>query len=185
MKRNYWPLFFIGIFSFVFSMIIWTIMSATSVPVHEDYSFMKKYQDVDDHYNEIILANDSFLKKYDFNFYVNKKRVELTTEDIKYSQRVLEKISKHKNLLVVGDNELELWVVNKETKEKEAIEIMLVITKSSTNNEDIVLNNSSYTNENNIYKAKFNISQENNWNITGNIKTATEIGSLFIKTNAK
>ena len=34
--------FFIGIFSFVFSMIIWTIMSAVSVPVIEDRSFMKK-----------------------------------------------------------------------------------------------------------------------------------------------
>lgn len=185
MKRNYWPLFFIGIFSFVFSMIIWTIVSATSVPVQEDYSFMKKYQDVDDHYNEIILANDSFLKKYDFYFFVNKKRVELTTQDIKYSQRVLEKISKHKDLLVVGDNELEISIINKDTKQNEAIEIMLVITKSSTNDEDIVLNNTTFTNENNVYKTKFNISQENNWNITGNIKTASEVGSLFIKTNAK
>ena len=51
MKRNYWPIFFIGIFTFVFSMIVWTVKSAVSLPVIEDHSFMKKYQDVDENYN--------------------------------------------------------------------------------------------------------------------------------------
>ena len=73
-KRNYWPLFFIGIFSFVFSMIIWTIMSAVSVPVIEDRSFMKKYQDVDENYNNMMDSNSLFLSKYDFEFYVNDKK---------------------------------------------------------------------------------------------------------------
>ena len=53
MKRNYWPLLFIGIFTFTLGMIIWTIKSAVSVPVIEDNSFMKKYQDVDENYNNI------------------------------------------------------------------------------------------------------------------------------------
>ena len=54
MKRNYWPIFFIGIFTFVFSMIVWTVKSAVSLPVIENHSFMKKYQDVDKDYNDIL-----------------------------------------------------------------------------------------------------------------------------------
>jgi len=33
MKRNYWPLLFIAIFSFTLGMIIWTVMSAIKLPV--------------------------------------------------------------------------------------------------------------------------------------------------------
>ena len=46
MKRNYWPLFFIAVFSLAFSMIVWTIYSATKVPVHEDQTFLRSYQDL-------------------------------------------------------------------------------------------------------------------------------------------
>ena len=83
MKRNYWPLFFIGIFGFTFAMIIWTIKSAVSLPVVEDKSFMKKYQDVDDHFNEMMDSNKLFLSKYDFELTLNGKVFPLTTEDIK------------------------------------------------------------------------------------------------------
>ena len=47
MKRNYWPIFFIGIFTFVFSMIVWTVKRAVNLNVIENNSLIKKYQDVD------------------------------------------------------------------------------------------------------------------------------------------
>ena len=64
MKRNYWPLLFIGIFTFTFGMIIWTIMSAVKTPVNEDMSFLKKYQDVDENYNKLMTSNLNFKNKY-------------------------------------------------------------------------------------------------------------------------
>ena len=82
MKRNYWPLLFIGIFTFTLGMIIWTIKSAVSVPVIEDNSFMKKYQDVEEHYNEMMDSNVLFRSKYNFDFFINDKQFALTTEDI-------------------------------------------------------------------------------------------------------
>ena len=99
MKRNYWPIFFIGIFTFVFSMIVWTVKSAVSLPVIEDHSFMKKYQDVDENYNDMMTLNNIFLSKYNLELNVNDKKFDLTTSDIKYSQRVLEKYSEHKDVL--------------------------------------------------------------------------------------
>ena len=81
MKRNYWPLLFIGIFSFTLGMIIWTVMSAIKLPVNEDESFLRSYQDVDANYNTIIISNQVFLKKYNFSLDVNDKNFGLTTDD--------------------------------------------------------------------------------------------------------
>ena len=45
-------------------MIIWTITSAVSVPtIVEDKSFMKKYQDVDASFNNMMDSNEIFSKK--------------------------------------------------------------------------------------------------------------------------
>ncbi|NLN12757.1 MAG: hypothetical protein GX169_00780, partial [Arcobacter skirrowii] len=86
-KRNYWPLFFIGIFSFVFSMIIWTVTQALKAPVIEDKSFINKYQYVDENYNSIMESNMRFLNKYTLNLDLNGTRFPLTTDDIKFGQR--------------------------------------------------------------------------------------------------
>ena len=183
-KRNYWPLFFIGIFSFVFSMIIWTIMSAMSVPVIEDRSFMKKYQDVDENYNNMMDANTAFLDKYSFEFYLNDKKFDLSTADMMYAQRVIEKHSKHKDSLNVGENIIKVIVTDKHTNEKKDIEINLMITKSIANDGDIVLNNENFINNENIFTNKFDIKEANNWNISGSFKVNEDIGYIFIKTNA-
>lgn len=183
-KRNYWPLFFIGIFSFVFSMIIWTIMSAMSVPVIEDKSFMKKYQDVDENYNNMMDSNSAFLDKYNFEFYLNDKKFELSTTDMMFAQRVIEKQSKHKDSLFVGQNSLKVVVTDKQTNEKKDIEISLIVTKSIANDGDIVLNNENFTNDEKIYTNKFDIKEANNWNISGSFKVNEDIGYIFIKTNA-
>ena len=184
MKRNYWPLFFIGIFGFTIAMIIWTIKSAVSVPVVEDRSFMKKYQDVDDHYNEIMDSNKLFLSKYDFELILNDKKFSLTTDDIKYSQRVMEKISQHKNTLKIGQNDIKIVVLDKITKNKKDINIELVISKTISNDSGIILKNENFQNNIGIYNSLFEIKEENNWIITGSFTVDGIVGYLYIKTNA-
>ena len=157
MKRNYWPLFFIGIFSFVFSMIIWTIYKTSQASLDEDRSFMKKYQDVDENYNNIMNSNKEFLSKYNFELYINDKKFDLTTEDIKYSQRVLEKYSEHKNLLTVGQNSLKIFVTDKVSNEKKELNIELSVTKSNSNSSDIVINNSNFNENEKTYISTFEI----------------------------
>jgi len=184
MKRNYWPLFFIGIFSLTFSMIIWTIVSSTKIQIVEDRSFMKKYQEVDAHFNDIMISNEIFTKKYDLEFYVNSKKFDLTTQDIMYSQRVLEKISKHKNLLKLGSNDVKIIVNNKQTKQKEEIKISLKFTKSNANTSDMILTNLDFKDENKQYNTTVEINEENNWNITGVFEVNGDKGYIYIKTNA-
>ena len=183
-KRNYWPLFFIGIFSFVFSMIIWTIMSAVSVPVIEDRSFMKKYQEVDENYNNMMDSNSAFLDKYSFELYLNEKKFDLSTTDMMYAQRVIEKHSKHKDSLKVGENSLKIVIIDKQTNKKKDVDVSLIVTKSIADDSDIVLNSEKFLNDNKIYSTKFEIKESNNWNISGSFKVGENIGYIFIKTNA-
>lgn len=184
-KRNYWPLYFIAIFAFTVYMIIWTIYKATQVPVVEDRSFMQKYQYVDENYNNIMTSNINFLEKYSLELDLNGKIFPLTTEDIKYGQRVIEKYSNHKDVLKVGENSLKISVLNKITKEIVPINIDLLITKTMSDDSNLNLKDENFTKDKNIYTTNFNLNEETNWIITGSFKVEDETGFIFIKTNAK
>ena len=184
-KRNYWPLYFIAIFAFTVYMIIWTIYKATQVPVVEDRSFMQKYQYVDENYNNIMTSNINFLEKYNLELDLNGKIFPLTTEDIKYGQRVIEKYSNHKDVLKVGENSLKISVLNKITKEIVPINIDLLITKTMSDDSNLNLKDENFTKDKNIYTTNFSLNEETNWIITGSFKVEDETGFIFIKTNAK
>ena len=184
-KRNYWPLYFIAIFAFTVYMIIWTIYKATQVPVVEDRSFMQKYQYVDENYNNIMTSNINFLEKYSLELELNGKIFPLTTEDIRYGQRVIEKYSNHKDVLKVGENSLKILVLNKITKEIVPINIDLLITKTMSDDSNLNLKDENFTKDKNIYTTNFSLNEETNWIITGSFKVEDETGFIFIKTNAK
>ena len=184
-KRNYWPLYFIAIFAFTVYMIIWTIYKATQVPVVEDRSFMQKYQYVDENYNNIMTSNINFLEKYSLELDLNGKIFPLTTEDIKYGQRVIEKYANHKDILKVGENNLKISVLNKITKEIVPINIDLLITKTMSDDSNLNLKDENFTKDKNIYTTNFSLNEETNWIITGSFKVEDETGFIFIKTNAK
>ncbi len=184
-KRNYWPLYFIAIFAFTVYMIIWTIYKATQVPVVEDRSFMQKYQYVDENYNNIMTSNINFLEKYSLELDLNGKIFPLTTEDIKYGQRVIEKYSNHKDVLKVGENSLKISVLNKITKEIVPINIDLLITKTMSDDSNLNLKDENFTKDKNIYTTNFSLNEETNWIITGSFKVEDDTGFIFIKTNAK
>ena len=184
-KRNYWPLYFIAIFAFTVYMIIWTIYKATQVPVVEDRSFMQKYQYVDENYNNIMTSNINFLEKYSLELDLNGKIFPLTTEDIKYGQRVIEKYSNHKDILKVGENSLKILVLNKTTKEIIPLSIDLLITKTMSDDSNVNLKDENFTKDKNIYTTNFSLNEETNWIITGSFKVEDETGFIFIKTNAK
>ena len=184
-KRNYWPLYFIAIFAFTVYMIIWTIYKAMQAPVVEDRSFMQKYQYVDENYNNIMTSNINFLEKYSLELELNGKIFPLTTEDIKYGQRVIEKYSNHKDVLKVGENSLKILVLNKTTKEIIPLSIDLLITKTMSDDSNVNLKDENFTKDKNIYTTNFSLNEETNWIITGSFKVEDETGFIFIKTNAK
>src|SRR5574344_1195338 len=107
-KRNYWPLFFLFLFGFTLYMIFWTIYQAIQVPTIDDKSFLHNYQYVDDNYNDMMQSNFNFLEKYNFKLKRNNTNFGLTTEHIRYGQRVMEKHSTHKNILKLGKNSIEV-----------------------------------------------------------------------------
>ncbi|RXJ96981.1 hypothetical protein CRU94_02370 [Arcobacter sp. AHV-9/2010] len=184
-KRNYWPLFFIGIFSFTLIMIVWTISKAVQAPVIDDKSFINKYQYVDENYNSIMESNMRFLNKYTLNFDLNGTIFPLTTDDIKFGQRVLEKFSNHKNILKIGENSLKVEIFDNKSNEKKVANIDLLVTKTMSDESDIELKNDNFKETNRVYETNFNLKEEANWIITGKFEVENEIGYILIKTNAR
>ncbi|WP_421715914.1 hypothetical protein [Arcobacter arenosus] len=178
MKRNYWPLFFIGIFSFVFAMIVWTIMSASKVPVNKDETFLTSYQDVDNNYNKIVHSNENFENKYDFKLSVNGKQFGLVYKDMFLAQRVIEKVSKHKDIFNFGTkNEVNITVSDKKTgKNIENFDVKLRISRPTNHDATMDFNEKQF---------KVDLPLKGNWNITGQVKVADDIGYFYIKSNAR
>lgn len=182
MKRNYWPLLFIGIFSFTLYMIIWTIYNSTQSPVYQDESFLNSYQHVDKGFNEIALSNQEFLKKYDFELKINEHIFPLTYEDIFYSQRVIEAKSEHKNTLYVNNNQVSIAIKDKNTHQvvnNAQITLRIMIPTNNQNDFDLDIPFS-----NDLYKNEFALSNKGNYNITGVITINNDKGYIFLKTNA-
>ena len=182
-KRNYWPLLFIGIFTFTFGMIVWTVTSAINTPVHEDESFLQTYHTVDGDFNKILASNKIFLKKYNFVLNINGRDFGLVTEDVFYSQRVLEKKSDHKDMLKKGSNQISINIFDKNDKIVNNALINFRVTKATNNKDDMNFNNESSKDKD--FKSEVIIPIEGNWNITGTVEIDDgNKGYFYIKTNA-
>jgi hypothetical protein len=145
---------------------------------------MKKYQDVEESYNDMMDSNVLFRSKFNFDLFINNKQFALSTEDIKYSQRVIEKFSVNKDSLKVGKNSLKLTVSDKVTNEKKDVKIDLIISKTISNDSDKLLSNSDFVASDKTYTSDFEIKEANNWIITGSFVVDGITGYLYIKTNA-
>lgn len=184
-KRNYWPLFFIGIFSFAFSMIVWTINSASKVPVHKDESFLSSYHDVDRDYNKIATSNVDFEKKYDFKVLINKKEFPLTYKDMFLAQRAIELKSDHKDIFRLGDNNIEVLISEKNKNDiLENLNIELVVTVPTNDSHTVNLNSKQFTYSASGYDTTFELPYKGNWNITGKFTINGDTGYFYIKSNA-
>lgn len=185
MKRNYWPAFFIGIFSFVFCMIVWTIYSAIQVPVHEDETFLKSYHDLDRDFNKVVNSNKLFLDKYDFKIKINKKEFDLVIKDMFLSQRVLEEKSKHRDIFLNGANSFNVIIKDKKSsKNIENIDISFRVSRPTNHNNTMDFTSENFKIDNGIHNLDVNLPLKGNWNITATFKIDNDVGYLYIKSNA-
>ena len=182
-KYHYWLAFFFFIFGMTFSMIIWTVKSAVDTPVYDDKSFMTSYQDVDENYNNMVIANMKFNKQYNSVVTINDREVGMEFGDLLYGQRSLEKKSRNQNMLQVGENLLKLKIVDKNNLPVKSAKIEFQITRPIEDIYDINLDNFKF--DGTKYIAKVKIDKAGNWNIIGKVTVGDDVGYLYIKTNTK
>jgi len=183
-KYQLWLAFFFFIFGITFAMIIWTVKSAVNTPVYEDKSFMTSYQDVDENYNQMVIANAKFNNKYNTEVNVNGRKVGMELSDLRYGQRSLEKKSTNQKMLVLGDNEIAFTIVDKKSNAPVTdAKIEFQITRPIQDKYDINLDNFKFVNNSYIVKAK--IEKVGNWNIIARVTVGDDIGYLYIKTNTE
>lgn len=185
MKRNYWPLLFIGIFSFTFGMIVWTINSAIKVPIQKDETFMSSYHDVDRDYNKIVESNNNFEKKFNFNIKINEKDFGLVYKDMFLGQRVIEEKSLHKNTFKLGNNDIVISVKEKQSKQLiKDIKIKLRLSRPTNHGNTMDFTEENFNTKKGINALNVDLGLKGNWNITGQIIIGNDIGYFYIKSNA-
>jgi len=184
-KYHFWLAFFFLIFFYTFGMIVWTIKSAVDTPVYEDRSFMEKYQDVDDHYNKMFIANTKFNRRYETKVLINNRTVGMDFSDIQFGQRSLKKHSKNQNMMLLGDNSISLTIFDKESKSPVTdANISFQVTRPIKNDHDINLNNFVYSNGKYSTEA-IKLDLKGYWNIIGKVIIGNDTGYLYIKTGIK
>ena len=184
-KYHFWLLFFFVIFFYTFGMIIWTIKSAVDTPVYEDRSFMAKYQDVDDNYNRMVIANVKFNARYETTVFINDRTVGMSFSDIQYGQRSLEKHSKNQEMLLLGENALSIQIIDKKTNTPVPnANISFQITRPIKNDSNIDLNDFVY-HDGKYTTSAINLDLKGYWNIIGKVIIGEDTGYLYIKTGIK
>ncbi len=183
-KRNYWPLLFIGLFSFTFSMIIWTIYSAVNTPVYQDETFLKSYQDLDEHFNEVVESNRTFKSKYNFEILFNDKKFALIIDDMFKAQRVIEKESKHKKVFFKGDNTVSILITDKAGNSIDNVKIKLRISRPTNHNHTMDFIEEDFSLENGKYTKLVSLPLKGNWNVTGNFSIGEDTGYFYLKSDA-
>ena len=143
-----WPIGIIISIMCVMALGVWTIKQANIQPVMMDDYYFESYGDVDENINDILLSQQKFDKKYNFNF--NTKAFH------------------------IGENILKMNILTKDgKKEISDANITIKITRPDTNQFDKMLkvtnnNQGMYTFE------KFDIQKLGRWQI----KTKISIGDL-------
>jgi hypothetical protein len=185
MKRNYWPVFFVTIFSFVFCMIVWTVHSAVTNPVNEDETFLKSYHELDGEFNEIVEANQKFLSKYNFKIKINKKESPLVINDMFLAQRAIEEKSNHKNIFHHGENSIVITLMDKKTNEAiKDIKISFRISRPTNNYHNFNFSNKDFKVIDGKYNLDVKLPLKGNWNITATFKIGSDTGYFYLKSNA-
>lgn len=185
MKRNYWPLLFIGLFSFAFGMIVWTINSAIKVPIQKDETFLSSYHDVDRDYNKIVESNRNFEKKFNFLIKINEKEFGLDFKDMFLAQRAIEKKSLHKGAFKLGQNSIYISVNENESKQLiKNVQIKLRLSRPTNHSNTLDFTEKDFTTKDGINRLNVDLPLKGNWNITGQIIIGNDTGYFYIKSNA-
>ncbi|MDY0320508.1 MAG: hypothetical protein RBR23_02130 [Arcobacteraceae bacterium] len=184
-KFNWSALYIFGLFLVGLVMIIWTIRSATSLPVQLDKTFFETKNEIDDKFNLMAEANSKFTQKYDIQFvYNDEKTAPLDLSEMFLAQRVVEEKGMYRNFLKVGTNKFAVIIKDKEGNVvSQNVSIHAMVTIASNNTNDIDLTNFEFVEDK--FVSSFEVPRVSNWNVNGIVTVGEDKGYFFIKTNSK
>ena len=179
-----WLLYGLFILKFILGLylIYWTVYMTlqSDVGQDDDNAFLNTYHKVDRGFNDIVIENIEFTKKYNIKFELNNEKIiGLSYDDVFLSQRVIQARKTRKNILKVGQNKFTIEVQDKKGNVVKEKDLSILVTKSTNHKEDVKLN---FKDED---TKIFEIKSKGYWNITGTIDVSGQKGSFYIKTNAK
>jgi len=118
-KKSFWPY---GIVMAILAVVIMgagTIKIALTHPVQMDEAYMKKYQNVDNHINEIQKSEELFKKQYSVDidnkkFALGKNKLDITVKD-KYTNKIADNLNIKVKITRPDDDRYDIKLVSKES----------------------------------------------------------------------
>jgi len=100
-KANYWPHFIVASIFGVAGLCVWTVKIAVEHPVEMDSFYFDSYQNVDQDYNNIILQQQAFDKKYSVDIANNNFIIGMNSLTVSIKDLAGEKVISDANVTVV------------------------------------------------------------------------------------
>jgi len=170
-KGRMWILIIAGLLLFGIYMIVWTVRSAMSVPVHESNNFMLKYQTADRNSNALIQAQKLFENKYNIELQ-NMKPIILAEEEQNLNSKIKQEIPM---ALKQGENSFSYRIEDKEGKSIENAKVSFLLTRPHTEKDDMLDESLTYQNESYQSKA-FNINKAGRYTLQLRVKIDNAVG---------
>ena len=148
-QNRFWFMFVMTILLFGIGMIIWTVKSAMSVPVHESNNYMLKYQMADMNINEILKLEKKFNAKYK----VELKDMSLLELDSELQNTNAKRAQTKPIKLSSGNQTFKYSITNKKGEAIKNAKVSFLLTRPHSRTEDNLEENVSFNNAFYITKA--------------------------------
>ena len=139
--KNPWLYFVFGLLAFGIYMIVWTVRSAISLPVHESNDYILKYQTADMNINKILENKKEFDKRY--NIALDNAEFVILSYDL--SNNHSNKKQTKQLLLKKGNNNFDYRISDKKGNIIDNAKVSFLLTRPHTEKEDVLLKNLSFS----------------------------------------
>ncbi len=155
-RKNYWPQAVVGILIAIFVLIGWTIAKTAEMPVHEENSYMSKYQSVDLQSDRLVNQSKAFLKEYDI-------RIVSEHENVLMQKDMYKKRNRYTNI-IDPNKPIKLQVVTTGGEVVEDAKLEVLLSRPTTRTSDMMVEHISKE-DGTFTLGKLNIDKKGRWQL--------------------
>ncbi|MDD5360173.1 MAG: hypothetical protein PHI02_07875 [Sulfurovaceae bacterium] len=173
-KKTYWPHMIVGFLFLGIGLGIWTLKSASSLPVERENKYMMSYQDADANINEILEKQALFSQNYSIKI-LNTKIIQVE-KDKNSRKSFIDPIELKK-----GENQFNYSVVDKNGQAVKNAAVTFMLTRPHTDKDDQKFDKINFVN-NSYQTPKINITNIGRYTLVARVEIGKTIG--FLETSA-
>lgn len=169
-KKTYWPHMIVGFLFLGIGLGIWTLKSASSIPVERENEYMMSYQDADMNINEIVERQELFNKSYAIKI-LNTKIIQVE-KDKNSRKSFVDPVELNR-----GENQFNYSVVDKNGQIIKNAIVSFMLTRPHTDKDDQKIDKINLV-DNTYQTPKINITKVGKYTLVLRVKIGKAVGFL-------